>query len=59
MTDPFWMIMVMRRIGPGYVVWDQAADIRFEKPGRGTVAVEFRLDDAVVEQLHAAAADGE
>ncbi|PZO05928.1 MAG: tetrameric acyl-CoA thioesterase [Lysobacteraceae bacterium] len=59
MTDPFWMIMVMQRLGPGYVVWDQAAEIRFEKPGRGTVAVEFRLDEAVVEQLRAAAEGGD
>ncbi|MBW8367828.1 MAG: DUF4442 domain-containing protein [Arenimonas sp.] len=58
MTDPFWMIMVMQRLGPAYLVWDQAAEIRFEKPGRGTVAVEFRLDDAVVDQLRAAAEDG-
>ena len=24
MTDPFWMIMVLQRLGPGYLVWDQA-----------------------------------
>ena len=58
MTDPFWMIMVMRRLGPGYLVWDQAAEIRFEKPGRGTVVADFRLGDAVVEQLRAAAEGG-
>jgi acyl-coenzyme A thioesterase PaaI-like protein len=58
MTDPFWMIMVMRRLGPGYLVWDQAAEIRFEKPGRGTVVADFRLGDAVVEQLRTAAEGG-
>lgn len=50
--------MVMRRLGPGYLVWDQAAEIRFEKPGRGTVVADFRLGDAVVEQLRAAAEGG-
>ena len=59
MTDPFWMIMVLQRLGPGYLVWDQAAEIRFVKPGRGTVVAEFRLDDAVVDQLRAAAEGGE
>lgn len=58
MADPFWMIMLIQRIGPGYLVWDQAGEIRFEKPGRGTVAAEFVLDDAVVEEIRAAAADG-
>src|SRR5690606_1504667 len=55
MTDPFWMILVMRRLGPGYLVWDQAGEVKFEKPGRGTVVAEFDLPEAVVEQLRAAA----
>ena len=59
MTDPFWMILLMRRLGGEYVVWDQAAEIRFEKPGRGTVAAEFVLDDAVVESIRARAAGGD
>ncbi|MAL03505.1 MAG: tetrameric acyl-CoA thioesterase [Arenimonas sp.] len=59
MVDPFWMILLMRRLGPGYMVWDQAGEIRFEKPGRGTVVAEFRLDDAVVDEVRAAAETGE
>jgi acyl-coenzyme A thioesterase PaaI-like protein len=59
MADPFWMILLMRRLGPGYMVWDQAGEIRFEKPGRGTVVADFRLEDAVVDQIRAAAAGGD
>ncbi|WP_374603274.1 DUF4442 domain-containing protein [Arenimonas sp.] len=59
MVDPFWMILVMRRLGPGYMVWDQAGEIRFEKPGRGTVVAGFRLDDAVVDEIRAAAEGGD
>ena len=59
MTDPFWMIMMLQRLGPDYLVWDQAGEIRFLKPGKGTVAAEFRLDDAVVDDIRAAAAGGE
>jgi len=59
MTDPFWMIMMLRRLGPGYLVWDQAGEIRFEKPGRGTVVAEFALEDAVVEEVRAAAGGGD
>lgn len=58
MTDPFWMIMVLRQMGPDYLVWDQAGEIQFLKPGKGTVVAEFRLDDAVVDEIRAAAADG-
>ena len=59
MADPFWMILLMRRLGPGYMVWDQAGEIRFEKPGRGTVVADFRLEDTVVDQVRAAAAGGD
>lgn len=59
MTDPFWMIMTMQALGDGYIVWDKAAEIEFVKPGRGTVAAEFRLDDAVLEQIRAATAGGD
>ena len=59
MTDPFWMIMVLRQMGPDYLVWDQAGEIQFLKPGKGTVVAEFRLDDAVVDEVRAAAAGGE
>ena len=58
MTDPFWMLLVMHAIGEGYIVWDKAGQIEFEKPGRGPVAAEFRLEDAVLDELRAAAADG-
>lgn len=59
MTDPFWMLMAMRRLGPDYLVWDREGSISFEKPGRGTVVAEFELDDATVEELRAAAAGGD
>ncbi|KAA2286280.1 DUF4442 domain-containing protein [Arenimonas fontis] len=59
MTDPFWMLMAMRRLGPDYLVWDREGSICFEKPGRGTVVAEFELDDTTLEELRAAAAGGD
>lgn len=59
MTDPFWMILMLRRLGGDYIVWDQAGEIRFEKPGRGRVVADFELDDATVDEVRAAAAGGE
>ncbi|MGL6290537.1 MAG: DUF4442 domain-containing protein [Silanimonas sp.] len=58
MTDPFWMILVMRALGPDYVVWDKAGEIEFVKPGRGTVRCGFEVTDALLAELRAAAADG-
>ena len=43
MADPFWMILILRSLGRDYLVWDQAGEIQFLKPGRGTVVAEFQL----------------
>ncbi|OHE86902.1 MAG: tetrameric acyl-CoA thioesterase, partial [Lysobacterales bacterium RIFOXYD1_FULL_69_11] len=59
MTDPFWMLLAMKSIGRDYIVWDKAGTIEFVKPGRGTVHAEFVLEDAVLEQLRLATADGD
>jgi acyl-coenzyme A thioesterase PaaI-like protein len=59
MCDPFWMILLMRRLGRGYTVWDRAATIDFVKPGRGTVVAEFVLDATAVEAIRAATAGGD
>ena len=40
-ADPFYMIMLMRLLGPGYTVWDKAAAIRFRRPGRSTLTATF------------------
>lgn len=58
MTDPFWMLLAFHRLGREYIVWDKAGEIVFLKPGRGTVRAEFRLDDATLDEIRAATADG-
>ena len=59
MADPFRMIPLLRVLGRDYIVWDQASQIEFLKPGRGTVSADFHLDDAVVAEIRAATAGGE
>ena len=59
MTDPFWMIMTLKSLGNDYIVWDQAGEIRFVAPGREDVFAEFRIDEAVLDELRAATANGE
>ena len=57
-VDPFYMIMLIKILGPDYVVWDKAASIRFRKPGRSTLNARFLLDDAEVAAIKTALESG-
>ncbi|WNL45153.1 DUF4442 domain-containing protein [Dyella sp. BiH032] len=59
MTDPFWMLLVMHRLGGEYFVWDKAGAIDFVAPGRSDVYAHFKLEPSVIDELRAAAATGE
>jgi hypothetical protein len=58
MTDPFFALLLMHRLGSRYLVWDQAARIDFLAPGRGTVSARFRLPEERVAAIRSAAAGG-
>lgn len=51
MTDPYYMFMLINILGPGYIVWDKAAQIDFKKPGKGTVYAYFRLDKSQIAEI--------
>ncbi|MGN6283197.1 DUF4442 domain-containing protein [Frateuria sp.] len=59
MTDPFWMLLAMHRLGSDYYVWDKAGTIDFVSPGREDVYASFHLTDALVAELRTAAAAGD
>ena len=59
MVDPWYMLLLMRILGPDYVVWDQAASIRFLKPGRGTVHSAIRISDDMLEDIRRSTVSGE
>ena len=59
MTDPFWMIMTLYRLGEGYIVWDRSAAIEFVEATKAPVFAEFTLDDATIDEIRAATAKGE
>ena len=59
MTDPYWMVLMLHALPPDYIVWDKAGEIEFVRPGRSTVHADFRLDDAVIDEVIAAAANGD
>ena len=58
MTDPFYALMLRHALGRGYIIWDQAAAIRFVSPGRGTVTARYHLDAATIEAVRATTAAG-
>jgi acyl-coenzyme A thioesterase PaaI-like protein len=47
-VDPIYMLMLIKSLGPAYVVWDKAASIRFRRPGRSRLTATFRLEPEVV-----------
>jgi len=59
MVDPMYMLLLMRRLGSGYLVWDKSATIEFLRPGRGTVSAKFELTDAQLEEIRQATAEGD
>jgi hypothetical protein len=53
-VDPIYMVMLIKLLGPGYVVWDKSAAIRFRKPGRTTLHARFAIDDAELDAIRTA-----
>ena len=54
MSDPWFMLILMKRLGPGYIVRDKAAAIDFVAPGRGHVHATFELSDGQIAAFQAA-----
>lgn len=52
-VDPIYMIMLIHRLGPRYVVWDKAASIRFRRPGRTTLRAVFRIAEQELDAIRA------
>ena len=49
--DPMYMIMLIKVLGPDYVVWDKAASIKFIRPVSKKVCARFRVDDALITKI--------
>src|SRR5438093_9368706 len=47
-VDPIYMVMLIKLLGEGYVVWDKAATIRFRRPRRTTLQAVFAIDAGTV-----------
>lgn len=45
LADPFYMIMLMKTLGPGYKIVDKSAMIYYFKPGKTDLFADFNLTD--------------
>ena len=53
-VDPIYMLILLRRLGSEYVVWDKAASIQFKKPGRSTLHARFVITDEELASIKSA-----
>ncbi|MBW4935884.1 DUF4442 domain-containing protein [Marinobacter sp. F4206] len=59
MVDPLYMLLLMRRLGNDYIVWDKSASIEFVRPGKGTVTAHFDLTAVRLEEIRRKTEGGE
>jgi acyl-coenzyme A thioesterase PaaI-like protein len=50
-VDPIYMLMLIKVLGPGYIVWDKAASISFKKPGTSTLFAKFVLSEEEISAI--------
>lgn len=59
MTDPFYMLMLMKNLGREYIVWDKGANIDFVSPGKTALHAEFKIDETLLDLIRAQTSSGE
>lgn len=59
MCDPFYMLMLLHKLGGDYLVWDKEGRIEYLAPGRGTVSAHFTLGEARIAEIRAQASGGD
>jgi Domain of unknown function (DUF4442) len=42
-VDPIYMVMLIKLLGPEYIVWDKSAAIAFKRPGCSTLYAQFHI----------------
>lgn len=58
-TDGAHPMMLMAALGDDYIVWDKAASIDFIAPGKGPVYADFRIDEALLDEIRQHTAGGD
>ncbi len=49
--DPIYMLMLIKTLGKGYIVWDKAANIRFKRPGKETLFADFLITQEELDEI--------
>lgn len=49
--DPIYMLMLIKTLGAGYIVWDKAANIHFKRPGKETLFADFLLTQEELDEI--------
>lgn len=57
--DGVHIVMLMKNLGPDYIVWDKAGSVRFRKPGRGTLYARVSLPPEEFNDIRATLVPGE
>ena len=55
MTDPFYMLILLKNLGKNYIVWDKATQIDFKKVGKGILRAHFHLSEEQISSIRATA----
>ncbi|MCB9062717.1 MAG: DUF4442 domain-containing protein [Halobacteriovoraceae bacterium] len=58
MCDPFYMLILIERLGEEYIVWDKKAEIEFLHPGKSKVFAHFHVSPEAIQEIHNACEDG-
>jgi acyl-coenzyme A thioesterase PaaI-like protein len=58
MCDPWFVLILMHKLGPAYTIWDKAANIQFLKPGRGPVSAIFHIPPNRINEIRREADEG-
>lgn len=50
-VDPVYMVMLIKMLGPGYVVWDKSANIQFKRSSTQTLRAKFLIAHEEIEKI--------
>lgn len=51
LTDPFYMLMLLKNLGRDYIVWDKMTTVDFKKPGRSDLKAIFELKQDEIDEI--------
>ncbi|WP_421987919.1 DUF4442 domain-containing protein [Roseivirga sp.] len=51
MSDPFYMLLLLQKLGREYIVWDKASSIKFKRAEKGKVTCVFEITEDLVANI--------